>query len=344
MGALTNKQYTFKGRPWELEGTQTIDITNRFFLPILTEHRGLDILRILPVVGTEEWITNAARFIKTRIITKGYTQQIKKQTNCYLKYIKCNVTIAQYRKTALKESLKSILSRLIEKQEFTIIVGPKIDILVIKSLRQFQTLKDILNITLFFKENQKNIIYNNASTKITDLVISLVENYTPRVYTIINELDSEFYDIHFEEYFINSYSPHKNTIGSLKDLFRILEGSTSYNKATFFISNGLAPWFTMLKNVILFGNTNTSLFLGPTYNYNLLFRKKTNLLFLDSGFLKFVPTNTIFPVATIWYDTRVFVDFWGLCVKATRTVPSWITSYSLIFALFSIIQKKIKQN
>lgn len=65
MGALTAKTKAFQSRNWELKEYQTVSLSDPFFSPIKVDVRDRKILRILPVVGTEEWISDNTRFFTT---------------------------------------------------------------------------------------------------------------------------------------------------------------------------------------------------------------------------------------------------------------------------------------
>lgn len=65
MGALTSKTKSFQARNWELKEYQTVSLSDPFFSPIKVDVRDRKILRILPVVGTEEWINDNTRFFTT---------------------------------------------------------------------------------------------------------------------------------------------------------------------------------------------------------------------------------------------------------------------------------------
>ena len=53
VGALTNKQYAFKGRPWELKHTDTIDVLDATGSNIRVDTLGLSVARILPRINEE---------------------------------------------------------------------------------------------------------------------------------------------------------------------------------------------------------------------------------------------------------------------------------------------------
>ncbi len=65
VGALTSKPYAFKGRPWEMRKTETIDVMDAVGSHIRVDTRGLEVMRVLPRVFdpiNEEWISDKTRF------------------------------------------------------------------------------------------------------------------------------------------------------------------------------------------------------------------------------------------------------------------------------------------
>lgn len=73
VGALTNKPYAFKARPWELEKTQTIDVMDAVGSNIRADSRGGEVLRILPRLNedvNEEWISDKTRFVYDGLVKK----------------------------------------------------------------------------------------------------------------------------------------------------------------------------------------------------------------------------------------------------------------------------------
>lgn len=65
VGALTSKPYAFKGRPWEMRKTETIDVMDAVGSHIRVDTRGLEVVRVLPRVFdpiNEEWISDKTRF------------------------------------------------------------------------------------------------------------------------------------------------------------------------------------------------------------------------------------------------------------------------------------------
>ena len=65
VGALTNKPYSFKSRPWELKKTETNDVFDAIGSSIRIDTRGKSALRVLPMINeelNEEWISDKTRF------------------------------------------------------------------------------------------------------------------------------------------------------------------------------------------------------------------------------------------------------------------------------------------
>ncbi|WP_142847041.1 NADH-quinone oxidoreductase subunit NuoG [Telmatospirillum sp. J64-1] len=65
VGALTNRPYAFKARPWELRKTESIDVMDAVGANIRVDVRGNEVLRVLPRLNeeiNEEWISDKTRF------------------------------------------------------------------------------------------------------------------------------------------------------------------------------------------------------------------------------------------------------------------------------------------
>jgi NADH dehydrogenase (ubiquinone) Fe-S protein 1 len=65
VGALTSEPYAFRARPWELTNTYTIDTFDPIMPNIQVDHRGSEVLRVMPRVNeqvNEEWISDKSRF------------------------------------------------------------------------------------------------------------------------------------------------------------------------------------------------------------------------------------------------------------------------------------------
>jgi len=65
VGALTSKPYAFTARPWELQKTESIDVTDAVGSNIRIDARGDEVMRVLPRLNedvNEEWISDKARY------------------------------------------------------------------------------------------------------------------------------------------------------------------------------------------------------------------------------------------------------------------------------------------
>ncbi len=64
VGALTNKPYAFKARPWELKTVPSVDILDTILPSISVDSRGIELMRVLPRINedvNEEWIGDKTR-------------------------------------------------------------------------------------------------------------------------------------------------------------------------------------------------------------------------------------------------------------------------------------------
>lgn len=65
VGALTNKPYAFRARPWELRKTESVDVHDALGVNIRVDAKGREVMRVLPRLNediNEEWIDDKTRF------------------------------------------------------------------------------------------------------------------------------------------------------------------------------------------------------------------------------------------------------------------------------------------
>jgi NADH-quinone oxidoreductase subunit G len=77
VGALTSKPYAFKGRPWDLTKTETIDVMDAVGSNIRVDSHGAKVMRILPSLHegiNEEWISNKTRFACDGLVNQRLDQ------------------------------------------------------------------------------------------------------------------------------------------------------------------------------------------------------------------------------------------------------------------------------
>ncbi|MGJ0535740.1 NADH-quinone oxidoreductase subunit NuoG [Methylocystis sp.] len=82
VGALLPKPQSFRGRPWEYQKTETIDVMDALGSAIRVDSRGREVMRILPRIDdlvNEEWISDKARQIvdglKTQRLDRPYIRE-----------------------------------------------------------------------------------------------------------------------------------------------------------------------------------------------------------------------------------------------------------------------------
>ncbi len=82
VGALLPKPQSFRGRPWEYQKTETIDVMDALGSSIRVDSRGREVIRILPRVNdsvNEEWISDKTRQIvdglKTQRLDRPYLRE-----------------------------------------------------------------------------------------------------------------------------------------------------------------------------------------------------------------------------------------------------------------------------
>jgi NADH-quinone oxidoreductase subunit G len=84
VGALTSKPYAYRGRPWELVHTETIDVMDAVGSAIRVDTRGPEVMRVLPLPNeavNEEWISDKTRFscdgLKVQRLDRPYVRNRK---------------------------------------------------------------------------------------------------------------------------------------------------------------------------------------------------------------------------------------------------------------------------
>ncbi len=82
VGALTSKPYAFKGRPWELTKTESIDVMDAVGSNIRIDSRGAAVMRILPRLNeevNEEWLSDKSRYacdgLKNQRLDRAYIRR-----------------------------------------------------------------------------------------------------------------------------------------------------------------------------------------------------------------------------------------------------------------------------
>lgn len=326
MGALTSKSYTYKSRPWELRSKDTISLKDPFF-PLIRAYMGQQqILRILPVVDEEEWLSDASRFFSSeKIITSCLTKlTLLSEYNIEGRILSEESTYP--RRLTFNETMMSLLIDIEREKGLSIILGPESDITVMSAIRKFDSLKKIFKINVINPFAQREI--NN-----TRLTLENLKKHSVFLMTSINEIapllnvqiqdfvdeDGELFTFNVEE---SRYMEASHLGSSYKTLEKILSGRILTKLPPLFI----IPYY--LKSVIplkfktfVLGNPVDNCFFVTKKNFSL--GQGTNILNLD-GYLKIkdnVNRNTYvispstsyvkayqiyIPVLSFWNENRVY--------------------------------------
>ena len=148
VGALTSKPFSLTSRPWELNKTETIDVTDAVGSNIRVDTRNNQVMRVLPIVNediNEEWISD-----KTRFSYDGL-----KYNRLDIPYIKKNNYL---NKSNWDESFSVIKSKMIslKGKKMAAIIGNQVDCESIFLLR---------NLFKYFGSNNFLSSQNNANYK-----------------------------------------------------------------------------------------------------------------------------------------------------------------------------------
>lgn len=87
VGALTSRPYAFKGRPWELAHTPTIDVMDALGSHIMVDSRSNAVMRIKPRTQdaiNEEWLSDKSRFSYDGLQYQRLHQPYVRNTNGHL--------------------------------------------------------------------------------------------------------------------------------------------------------------------------------------------------------------------------------------------------------------------
>jgi hypothetical protein len=348
MGALTNKLYTYQGRVWELRGLETLSIRSGYFQVIKVDISQRKILRILPIVGTEEWIDDTTRFFisEKRAMSSFATVNIISQFS--LENTMILITSMGHRKISTKEILTSIVLEIVKNKTLSVIVGDQIDTKLIEKLRSLENLRDIVDISIGFRTTRKSSINNDIETefeedeclialtdikKVASLLFSQIETF--------KQNDGELYTGFASGDVFESY------VGSNTEVFKnIIEGQIMFSELPIFV---VADSFTRylpfsVKRVILdISNLSSyisqalreekdnlkSKYLNLDGNLQIMNLITKDIYVISSSLDKLRKSDLFVKVTSFWNDKRVYFDFLGIKKETHRIHPVQDTSTHL---------------
>jgi len=122
VGALVNKPYEYKARPWELRNTETIDVMDAVGSNIRVDSRDREVMRILPRTHedvNEEWISDKTRFVwdglRTQRLDRPYIREFGKLRAAT--WAEAFMRIAQKIKATTPERIGILLGDLVGAEE-----------------------------------------------------------------------------------------------------------------------------------------------------------------------------------------------------------------------------------
>lgn len=355
MGALTSKPYVYKARPWDLKSFITIAINDPMLPLIKVDVTQRKIIRILPVIGPEEWINDTTRFFRSTKVIKSTLAKEILDTSIEIDNLNVHDFYINHNKISVKEAMVHLSVEILKKRSLTLILGAQSDIKLIESIRAMDNLREYLNITSTFVSAKRNYINENYELEFDDresLCLLLdITKASPILATKISNFTKHGGELY---QFINAGS----TLGGMKtSLFSFIEGFIFFLTTPFFIVNttynSLLPAF--FKRFVLDANPlslslphkNNIIFPIPRNNYinlnaNLLVHPKiTNLYTFSSDFNNHTHNEKfIIPTASIWHEVRLYSDLFGglkktSCVHPQKSIPTTTNVISLLLWLLS---------
>lgn len=140
VGALTNKPYAFKARPWELKSVPSIDILDTILPTIQVDSRGIEVMRVLPRINedvNEEWLGDKSRHAldgnKRQRLTTPLIKKNGVHTDVSWDYI-------------LEQTTKAFQE--VNPEDIQVLIGEHTDLETICSIRDLMNRLDVDNVSL----------------------------------------------------------------------------------------------------------------------------------------------------------------------------------------------------
>lgn len=353
MGALTSKLYAYKARPWELSSHATISIQDPFLTRIYIESRDNKILRILPLVGTEEWIQDDTRFFISVNRLKNST--IKFDLNFQYNIENAalyNRTLAT--KTTLAADLLYKLTHNIYKTlNTTIIVDKSTDAKTLNVLRLLNKHKDRINIKF-----TNGFVTCNPSVHIPSLSDTIQK---PALYLTQNKDAQSMMQTKLINYKSSPLSNSSITVNFYESLHlaeaRLL---LDHNLNTLMLvsSTRFGAFFSFVKNKLIL---DSQMHMVPFFKADSLSFSKRNMIhvsldinsvlflrkqnFTFSDMVKTMPSvNYIWPKSNFFSQSLFLINLFGEVNKTTPVFPaSYIHDNLFILINLSLMMFPLSQ-
>jgi len=294
VGALTSKPFAYKVRSWELNSTNSIDLSDGLGTPIKLESTGNKIIRVSPMLqkhNGNEWISNKTRFIYDSFTVQRISRPLIKTKNQLQKSNWEDIFLL------LNFKLSNIDSSLIKIQ-----FGDLIDLKLVNTFKNLIKTFGIKNFNYFSTKNQfklKNTLPNQFLAQNLNEMLStsdgcLLFDFNPDIESLLLNINIQKLK-NTNNLQIFSIGPKFSNTYDIKNIGLSLK---TINE----ICNGKHPFCKKIKNfqklTIICGS---NLYNHP--NVNLIIRKikyyiSPNIVFVqsDNGFSNFLeihPTSLI---------------------------------------------------
>jgi NADH-quinone oxidoreductase subunit G len=331
VGALTSKIYKFKGRSWELNKYENIDILDTMCSSICLNLRNNEILRILPVSDSlvnQDWITNITRYFFDALTINRLLKPFLILNKKFLELNWLNVT---------KIMINIIIKFIVEKKGIKFFLSDFLDLECLFNLKKLNLNLGYLNLNLI------KTIYNNVDFNFFYLFnseLSNLKNYNLYFFLILNlrlkmPLLNTILRKKLKKKYILIYSLgliSKNISINIKNLgnnylkfINILEKKNMFVYSLYFTSFFLSSFFS-IKNynkwALIVGEQN-------------FFLKKTNKLLIN--FCSFFSLN--YKNLYILFTNVIDLNSQEIFIKKNKILNN---KFSLIYSFTFDIKKKKK--
>jgi NADH dehydrogenase (ubiquinone) Fe-S protein 1 len=181
VGALTNKPYAFKARPWELKSTETVDVMDALGTNIRIDTIGADIMRVVPRVNeevNEEWLADKGRFAVDGLNRQRLDEPLVK-----------NSSTGRLEKSTWTEALAIVARNMANtpSEKMKAIVGKQSDAESIMSLKDLMAKMNVDNLQVegipqaIDADSRSSYIFNSNIVGVEDADTILLVGSNPRL-------------------------------------------------------------------------------------------------------------------------------------------------------------------
>jgi NADH-quinone oxidoreductase chain G len=166
VGALTSKPYAFVARPWEINSTETIDISDSIGSNIRVDTKETEVIRIVPLLNdslNEEWISDKTRFSFDGLKLQRIGHPFFKENKKFLKLFSWQKPLKQLQ----------VVCKTVKPSEMLIVYGNNVDVESSQVLKKIAQNNNIDLISEQFLETNTNLVSNlRFNTTFSDILSS----------------------------------------------------------------------------------------------------------------------------------------------------------------------------